>query len=102
MHRGFTSLYCSRLWRRLRTQYLLLVQSADEIIRERQKNGPFKSYMEFLDRVDLRSVNRKAMEVLIKTGCFDKIEPNRNRLLINFEDAIEYAESKKNQLATDK
>lgn len=69
--------------------------AADEIIRERQKNGPFKSYMEFLDRIDLRSVNRKAMEVLIKTGCFDKIEPNRNRLLINFEAAIEYAESKK-------
>ena len=69
--------------------------AAEEIINERTKNGPFKSFMDFLDRVDLRAVNKKAMEVLIKTGCFDKIEPNRNRLLINVEDAVEYAEAKK-------
>lgn len=69
--------------------------AAEEIINERTKNGPFKSFMDFLDRVDLRAVNKKAMEVLIKTGCFDKIEPNRNRLLINVEDAVDYAEAKK-------
>lgn len=69
--------------------------AAEEIINERTKNGPFKSFMDFLDRVDLRAVNKKAMEVLIKTGCFDKIEPNRNRILINVEDAVDYAEAKK-------
>lgn len=69
--------------------------AADAIIQERVKNGPYKNFMEFLDRVDLRSVNKRALEVLIKTGSFDKIEENRNKLLVNVEAAVEYAEAKK-------
>ncbi len=69
--------------------------AADAIIQEREKNGPYKNFMDFLDRVDLRSVNKRALEVLIKTGSFDKIESNRNRLLVNIESAVEYAEAKK-------
>ena len=69
--------------------------AADAIIQEREKNGPYKDFLDFLDRVDLRSVNKRALEVLIKTGSFDKIEPNRNRLLVNVEAAVEYAEAKK-------
>ena len=47
--------------------------AADAIIAEREKNGPFKDIFDFLDRVDLRAVNRKNIEVMVKAGAFDGI-----------------------------
>jgi DNA polymerase-3 subunit alpha len=74
---------------------------ADEIILRRQE-GPYKSFMDFLDRVTLQSnqaqqhiVSRKVIELLIKTGSFDAFGMNRATLLANMETAVEYAQSKK-------
>ena len=47
--------------------------AADAIIAEREKDGPFKDIFDFLDRVDLRTVNRKNIEVMVKAGAFDGI-----------------------------
>ncbi|MFA6938549.1 MAG: DNA polymerase III subunit alpha, partial [Treponema sp.] len=69
--------------------------AAEAIVQEREKNGPYKSFMDFLDRIDLKSVNKKAFEVLIKTGGFDKLGKNRATLIANYEKAIEYEESKR-------
>jgi DNA polymerase-3 subunit alpha len=44
-------------------------QAAAMIVEERERNGPYASFMDFLDRVDLRTVNKKAAEVLIQTGA---------------------------------
>jgi len=41
------------------------------IISEREKNGPFKDIFDLLERVDLRSVNRKNLEVMAQSGAFD-------------------------------
>ncbi len=43
----------------------------DEIIREREKNGPFKSLLDFCKRVSLRKVNKRALQSLIKSGAMD-------------------------------
>ncbi len=43
------------------------------IIAEREKNGPYKDIFDFLKRVDMHSVNKKNMEVLVKAGAFDNI-----------------------------
>jgi len=45
--------------------------AVEPIVSERQKNGQFKSIEDFCRRVDLRGVNRRAMESLIKTGALD-------------------------------
>ncbi|GAB6091135.1 DNA polymerase III subunit alpha [Spirochaeta dissipatitropha] len=45
--------------------------AVDAILEERDKNGEFSSINDFLERVDLRAVNRKSIEVLIVTGVFD-------------------------------
>ena len=42
------------------------------IIQARQAGGAFKSLEEFCDRVDLRQVNKRALECLIKAGAFDR------------------------------
>jgi len=73
--------------------------AAEEIISQRKKDGPFTDFMNFLDRVDLHCVNKRALEVLIRTGAFDKLGINRPTLLTNYERAVEYAEKKKEATA---
>jgi DNA polymerase-3 subunit alpha len=53
------------------------------ILSARNDEGLFKSLAEFCDRVDLRAVNRRALEALIHCGAFDTIESNRNQLIHN-------------------
>ena len=43
------------------------------IIAEREKNGPYKDIFDFLKRVDMHSVNKKNLEVLVKAGAFDGV-----------------------------
>ena len=43
------------------------------IIAEREKNGPYEDIFDFLKRVDMHSVNKKNMEVLVKAGAFDGV-----------------------------
>jgi len=69
--------------------------AAEEIVRLREKDGPYRSFMEFLERVDLHAVNKKAIEVLIQTGSFDCLGQFRSTLSANLERAVEYAAHKK-------
>ncbi|MBR3717589.1 MAG: DNA polymerase III subunit alpha, partial [Bacteroidaceae bacterium] len=45
--------------------------AAMAIIDEREKNGPYKDIFDFVQRVNLSSVNRKALESLVLSGGFD-------------------------------
>src|SRR4030043_327063 len=47
----------------------------EPIILAREKGGPFKSIEDFCRRVDLRSINKKVVESLIKAGAFDCLAP---------------------------
>ncbi|RUA16289.1 MAG: hypothetical protein DSY55_04500 [Clostridia bacterium] len=42
-----------------------------EILRARDEGGPFTSITDFCERVDLRKVNRRSLESVIKVGAFD-------------------------------
>ena len=70
-------------------------QAARDIVAERTAHGPYKSFIDFLDRLDLHTVNKKNLEVLIKTGCFDKLGQNRSELLDNLEAAMAFSAQKK-------
>ena len=48
--------------------------AAQVIIDEREKNGPYKDIFNFLDRINMKAVNRKNLEVLVKSGAFDQLE----------------------------
>ena len=67
---------------------------AEQIIQERSENGPYKNFMDFLERLSDTKMNKKVLEVLIKTGAFDQIEDNRKRLMVNLERAVDYVDSK--------
>ncbi|HOY70944.1 MAG TPA: DNA polymerase III subunit alpha [Methylotenera sp.] len=62
------------------------------IIEARQKAGPFTDLFDFCSRLDLRKVNRRVIESLIRAGAFDKLERNRNALLAGVSLAISAAE----------
>ena len=69
--------------------------AAKEIVRERKENGPYKDFMDFVERVDQKVVNKRAIEVLIKTGAFDKLGQDRTTLAQNMERAVAYVEAKR-------
>jgi DNA polymerase-3 subunit alpha len=69
----------------------------EEVVKERKQNGQFSSLSEFLERTNAKDLNKKSMESLIKAGAFDKFN-ERNRLLSNVENILEYnRETKKNK-----
>ena len=44
----------------------------DSILKAREKEGAFKSFTDFVSRVDLSKVNKKTFESLIKSGALDQ------------------------------
>jgi DNA polymerase-3 subunit alpha len=63
----------------------------ESIIQARIKEGAFKSLYDFCEHVDLRLVNRKVIESLIKCGAFDSFGLHRSQLMVMLEHALEVA-----------
>lgn len=63
----------------------------DSIVRARKKDGKFANFKDFLqrvDEVDSRSLNKKGIESLIKAGAFDSLKYTRSSLMAIYEKAI--------------
>ena len=45
--------------------------AVDSIVGEREKNGPYRDFFDFMNRVDLRNCNRRVIESLAYGGAFD-------------------------------
>ena len=54
----------------------------------REEGGPFRSLVDFCTRVDLRILNKRAIESLIKCGAFDSLGIDRNHLLASLNAAV--------------
>ena len=52
-------------------------EAISNLVKEREKNGKFKSLMDFVKRVNPKDINKLQLEGLVKSGAFDKIEKNR-------------------------
>jgi len=57
----------------------------EEIIKEREANGDFKSIYDYIKRVDVKCTNKRTLEGLIKAGAFATIEKSRKQLMDNLE-----------------
>lgn len=55
------------------------------IIGERNNNGKFSSLEDFCTRLYEKSINKKSMESLIKSGAFDGFYLNRREMLHNYD-----------------
>ena len=58
------------------------------IVAERVAHGPYKSISDFCHRIDIKYINRKQLEQLIKAGAFDCIEKNRAMLFENIDNIL--------------
>ncbi|MCS6955232.1 MAG: DNA polymerase III subunit alpha [Candidatus Calescibacterium sp.] len=72
----------------------------NEIIKKRKT--PFLDIYDFYNRVSHQVVNKKALEVLILSGCFDSIHPNRMELFSKIDEIINKSKSKVSSLFVDK
>ena len=76
--------------------------ACENIVQIREKDGPYKSYIDFLQRADLRAVNKQTLSKLVEGGAFDSLSDN-NRSVFFYEEegrsfldkSIRYAQSLK-------
>lgn len=61
------------------------VAAIDSVIAAKKKDGIFKSFTDFCQRIEGRTVNKKVIESLIKAGAFDSFNLGRAYLLSNLE-----------------
>lgn len=61
------------------------ISAIETVISEREKNGEYKSFTDFCERIQSGTVNRKCIECLIKAGCFDEMNQTRATLLASYE-----------------
>jgi len=59
-------------------------EAVNEILRKR----PYKSFVDFCNKVDTKKVNKKTIEALIKAGAFDSLESNRAKLIHNLSSVL--------------
>jgi DNA polymerase-3 subunit alpha len=64
----------------------------EAVVAERKSRGPFKALYDFAERLDAKSVNRRQLENLAKSGAFDGMEPDRARALAACEIIVAYAQ----------
>lgn len=67
--------------------------AAEAIVTERERGGFYRGLTDFCTRLDSQTVNRKAIESLIRAGAFDRLDPNRARLLAALDTALAWAAS---------
>ncbi|MBI3581502.1 MAG: DNA polymerase III subunit alpha [Nitrospinae bacterium] len=74
------------------------VAGVEEIIRARGEGGAFRSFPDFSRRLDMRQVNRRVLEALIKCGAFDALHPNRAQIFASLDDVIREAAAARDDL----
>jgi len=64
-------------------------EAITQVVKEREKNGKFKSISDFINRVNPKNINKLQLEGLVKAGAFDTIFSNRKVLYDNIPNIIQ-------------
>jgi DNA polymerase III subunit alpha len=72
----------------------------ENILHARSIDGEFKSLADFCERVELRTVNRRALETLIYCGAFDLLQSNRRQLVNDIDVIISWAQKRSKEKAS--
>jgi DNA polymerase-3 subunit alpha len=68
------------------------IGAIDSIISVRENEGRFKTFNDFCNRVDLRKINKRMIESLIKCGAYDSLGYNRRQLIEYCEGIVDAAQ----------
>ncbi|MBX9574373.1 MAG: DNA polymerase III subunit alpha [Caulobacteraceae bacterium] len=69
------------------------LEAMRHVVEVRETGGRFADIFDFLERVDPRAVNKRALENLARAGAFDGIHPNRRQLVEQADVLIAYCQS---------
>ena len=64
----------------------------EALVQERQRGGPYRDLFDLCQRVELRKLNRRVLEALIRSGAFDDLGANRATLAAQLPEALQLAE----------
>ncbi len=59
------------------------------LVDERNENGEYRSFSEFIDRLASKELNKRAVESLIRCGAFDSMGIKRSQLMAVYENVLE-------------
>ena len=62
-----------------------------DVAKERDKNGEFSSFEDFISRMSRYDTNKRTIDSLIKVGVFDSVYPNRKALTMSYERMMDAA-----------
>ena len=68
-------------------------EAVSNLVKEREKNGKFKSLDDFVKRANPKDINKLQLEGLVKAGAFDDLENNRVALLNSIPKLIQLNKS---------
>jgi DNA polymerase-3 subunit alpha len=74
--------------------------AVESVLAARQKLGRFDNVVEFCENVDLRLLNKRVLESLIKAGAFDSIGARRAQLLAVLDRAMELGQKLQREAET--
>lgn len=64
----------------------------EHIITAREQGGKFESLADFVSRVDLHALNKRALESMIKAGTFDSQHSNRQAMLEKLDEMVNFGQ----------
>ncbi|HEX4180996.1 MAG TPA: DNA polymerase III subunit alpha [Caulobacteraceae bacterium] len=69
------------------------LQAMEHLVAAREAGGRFRDLLDFVERVDPRQVNKRALENLARAGAFDSLEPDRGKILASADVLIAYGQA---------
>ena len=66
-------------------------QAIEAIVREREANGDYRSFFDFMGRLDRSKVNKRTVEALVNAGAFDSLHLCRASLLASVDIGMNYS-----------
>ncbi|MBC8259151.1 MAG: DNA polymerase III subunit alpha [SAR324 cluster bacterium] len=67
-------------------------KAVDAILKVRNEHGQLTDFMDFMKKIDLKEVNKRMFETLVKCGAFDSLHENRAQLFSTLESAFHLAQ----------
>ncbi|AOA58458.1 DNA polymerase III subunit alpha [Acinetobacter larvae] len=67
-------------------------QAMQSVIESRQQDGEFKDLFDFCHRIDLKKINKRTLEALIRAGALDCLGAERSTLMAELPEAVQAAD----------
>ena len=64
----------------------------EALVQAREKQGPFRTIYQLVKHLDLRAVNKKALESLARSGAMDSLQGHRAQLSDAVENAVQFGQ----------